>query len=487
MLKIVRFLLFFLLFISEGYCNEVVAIKTYDRDSYIRIMFETTKKPKYFVEQKDKNKIQVKLPDTIIKSNLHKNIYKLNVIDDVVLLNENDGIKFIVLVNNNAKLMRYLYTEPSSVTKYYRVIVDICKNSDVVVKKQESIDNLISGLSVVNGKVNDGVVSVDDLIGRLGADDVVIKSAVSIEDLINNNIKEEKKETIDELINENVKAQNMNELLVLNNIINEEEVIKGFEEQNNEKIDMDEFLKSISVDLSSKVVKKDKKISKSVVKVAKYVVVVDAGHGGKDPGAIGLRRTKEKDINLIYAKAIKEELEKNGKIMVVLTRSNDRFVELKDRVNKARLLDADLFISVHSDSNTNRRAKGLSVYTLMKSASDTRTVKLMTQSNKYNIVGSFSYWKNKMKYDSIRYKTLAESTKFTNILIKNLKMKNVKMFGDPHKYGNFAVLLAPEFPSVLIELGFLSNPQDEQMLKSYSYRKTISQSVAKSVYGYFGI
>lgn len=465
MLKFI--LLFFLLFVNKGNCNEVVAIKTYDRDSYIRIMFETTKKPKYFVEEKNNNRIQVKLPNTIIKSNLHKNIYKLNVIDDIFLLNENDGIKFIIATIPSAKLMRYLYTEPSNITKYYRVIVDIYKNN------KESVNTLISNKNLNSTKSN----TINSTTNK----------NLSINDLIDRNIKEDKKETIDELINENVRAKDMNELLVLNNIINEEEVIRGFEEQNNEEIDIDEFLKSISIDVSSKIVKKDKTTTSGIRKTRKYTIVLDAGHGGKDPGAIGVKGTKEKDINLMYAKTIKKELEKHNKIEVILTRNGDYFVELKDRVNKARMLDADLFISIHSDSNNNRKAKGLSIYTLMKSASDTRTVELMKKSKKYNIDSNFAYWRNKIKYDSIRYKTLAESTKFTNILINNLKRRDINMFGDPHKYGNFAVLLAPEFPSVLIELGFLSNPDDERMLKSPSYRRTISRSIAEAVYKYLNI
>lgn len=465
MLKFI--LLFFLLFVNKGNCNEVVAIKTYDRDSYIRIMFETTEKPKYFVEEKNNNRIQVKLPNTIIKTNLHKNIYKLNVIQDIFLLNENDGIKFIIATIPSAKLMRYLYTEPSNVTKYYRVIIDISKNN------KESVNTLISNKNLNSTKSN----TINSTTSK----------NLSINDLIDRNIKEDKKETIDELINENVRAKDMNELLVLNNIINEEEVIRGFEEQNNEEIDIDEFLKSISVDVGSKIVKKDKTTTGGIRKTRKYTIVLDAGHGGKDPGAIGVRGTKEKDINLMYAKTIKKELEKHNKIEVILTRNGDYFVELKDRVNKARMLDADLFISIHSDSNNNRKAKGLSIYTLMKSASDTRTVELMKKSKKYNINSNFAYWRNKIKYDSIRYKTLAESTKFTNILINNLKRRDINMFGDPHKYGNFAVLLAPEFPSVLIELGFLSNPDDERMLKSPSYRRTISRSIAEAVYGYLNI
>lgn len=443
--------LFLLLLFKNSFANEVIAIKTYDRSSYIRIVFETTDKPKYFVEQKEQGKIIVKLPDTIIKSDIHKNIFKFNVINDIILSNETNGIKFVISINNEADLMRYLYTEPFEGNNNYRVVIDINKNTN------NNLEDLLSNLNL--NKIDK-----------------------TIDDLIKDNIFNIK--TLDDLIKDNVKAKDINELLALNNI-NEEEVTKSFEEQNNKEVDMDDFIKSISIDFDNKLVRKDKTIKNSIEKERKITIIVDAGHGGKDPGAIGLFRTKEKNINLNYAFTIKKEIEKNPNFNVILTRDNDTFIALKDRVNKARMLNADLFISIHADSNVNRKAQGLSIYTLMKSASDTRTVELMKKSNKYNSFGNFNYWRNKIKLDSIRYKNLAQSTKFTNVLIQNFKSKNVRMFGEPHKYGNFAVLLAPEFPSVLIELGFVSNSSDEKMLNSREYRNLISKSIAKSVFNYF--
>ena len=193
-------------------------------------------------------------------------------------------------------------------------------------------------------------------------------------------------------------------------------------------------------------------------------------------------KTKEKDINLSYALFIKSELEKNRKFKVFLTRSNDNFVSLSDRVNKSRRLHADLFISIHSDSSTNRRARGLSIYTLSKSASDERTTKLMQKS----LANTFNYWRNKYKYDKIRYQTLNDSVRFSNVLLKNLKRNGIKTFSNsPIKQANFAVLIAPEYPSILLELGFISNLYDEKLLKTYSYKKKISDNIIKSINEYF--
>ena len=211
-------LLFFLIFINNSFSNEVVAIKTYDRDSYIRIMFETKEKPEYFVNEGDDYKINVKLPNTIIDSNLHKNINRLGIIDEIFLFNENDGVKFVILPVNGARLMRYLYTAPGDNTPYYRVIVDITKPTSL-------------NLFLENNMFRD-TATIDDLI----VNNVNFASSFS---------------SVDELIKENVKANTLDELLDLNNI-NEEEITRGFDEQNNEKIDIDDFLDSISDKLKEK-------------------------------------------------------------------------------------------------------------------------------------------------------------------------------------------------------------------------------------------
>ena len=442
-------LLFFLFFIKNSFSNEIVNIKTYDRDSYIRIMFEMKDKPQYFVTEKDR--IEVKLPGTFMQNNLHKNIDKLNIIEEIFLFNENDGLKFSILLKDGAKLMRYLYTAPAANTPYYRVIVDITKPTSLNV----FLENNLYETNTANEN-NTKSLNLDDLI----ANNISMENSFS---------------TMDELIKENVKANTLDELLDLNNI-NEEEITKGFEEQNNEEIDIDDFLKTISFDTKPKP-KKQKELKK-------YIVVLDAGHGGKDPGAIGLARTREKDINLSFALYIKQELEKTGRIRVFLTRSNNTFVSLSNRVVKSRKWNADLFISIHSDSSTNRRARGLSVYTLSKKASDTRTAELIRKS----LVNRFNYWRNKSKYDKMRYQALNESVKFSSNLIKNLRNDRVKMFSSqPLKQANFAVLLAPEYPSLLIELGFISNRQDEYLLKTLNYKKTIARNIVKSVKEYFKI
>ena len=464
MIKKILFLIF-ILFSKYAISNEIVNIKTYDRDSYIRIMFEMKEKPEYFVDQKD-NKINVKLPKAKINSNLHRNIDKLNVIEEIFLFEEQESLTFTILLVENATLMRYLYTAPASNTPYYRVIVDINRPTKQEIKN-DNIENVVDNDVLDNFLENNLYATTSNFTDLQSIDELIDKKVDTTKHQIS---------SVDELIKENVKANTMDELLDLNNI-NEEQVVRSFEEQNNENIDLDNFLESLSTRIAN-----NEKREKKQEKIKQYIIVIDAGHGGKDPGAIGLMRTKEKNINLSYALFIKKELEKNKKFKVFLTRSNDFFVSLNDRVNKSRKLNADLFISIHSDSSTNRRARGLSIYTLSKSASDERTTKLIQR----NLVSTFNYWRNKHKYDKIRYQTLNDSIKFSNVLLKNLKKNGVKTFStSPIKQANFAVLLAPEYPSILLELGFISNLYDEKLLNSYSYKKKISDNIVKSINEYF--
>ena len=464
MIKKILFLIF-IIFSKYAISNEIVNIKTYDRDSYIRIMFEMKEKPEYFVDQKD-NKINVKLPKAKINSNLHRNIDKLNVIEEIFLFEEQESLTFTILLVKNATLMRYLYTAPASNTPYYRVIVDINRPTKQEIKN-DNIENVVDNDVLDNFLENNLYATTSNFTDLQSIDELIDKKVDTTKHQIS---------SVDELIKENVKANTMDELLDLNNI-NEEQVVRSFEEQNNENIDLDNFLESLSTRIAN-----NEKREKKQEKIKQYIIVIDAGHGGKDPGAIGLMRTKEKNINLSYALFIKKELEKNKKFKVFLTRSNDFFVSLNDRVNKSRKLNADLFISIHSDSSTNRRARGLSIYTLSKSASDERTTKLIQR----NLVSTFNYWRNKHKYDKIRYQTLNDSIKFSNVLLKNLKKNGVKTFStSPIKQANFAVLLAPEYPSILLELGFISNLYDEKLLNSYSYKKKISDNIVKSINEYF--
>lgn len=230
-------------------------------------------------------------------------------------------------------------------------------------------------------------------------------------------------------------------------------------------------------------------LSEAANKGKKRIIVIDAGHGGVDPGAIGYNGTYEKKITLSMAKELKEILDEKGIYKVYLTRSRDIFIPLRERVKIARKHEGDLFISIHADSAKNRKAVGLSVYTLSETASDKEAAALAEKENKADIVAGVNFAEHSkvltdILIDLAQNATNGSSADFASILSKEMA-KAVKTVTNTHRSAGFAVLKAPDVPSVLLELGYLSNPKEERQLKQKSYRKKLADIVAKSVDKYF--
>lgn len=420
-------LIFFADFLNN--CQaEIIDCRKQDRDDYYRIVFDLNKKPSYFVYQFGE-KIYVRIQN--------EKETKINCLDLKQKLYEN-SIEYEINAKTNS-LKRYLYIEPNHNYKYYQLVVDIYKKDQGF----GDMENFI--IAKVGENAEKKEKNLNDLINELA--DI----------------------TLDEIIAENIKADNLDELILLNNII-DEKVAENLEKQNNDGINLDDFIKQITKD-TEKNIKKQNKNSKKIKKDSYYVIVIDAGHGGNDPGAIGFyKKTKEKNINLDFAIEIKKRLQKNKNFKVYMTREDDKFISLKNRVIFSIRKNADLFISIHSDSNPDRRARGLSIYTFLNN--DNNKYYSDMESVIYNI-------NNKNK--------VSDSEKFTRLLIKNFDKNNVNMLYRPHKYARFAVLSISECPSVLIELGFLSNRFDEKLLRSREYKFKISESIARSVNSYFGL
>lgn len=223
----------------------------------------------------------------------------------------------------------------------------------------------------------------------------------------------------------------------------------------------------------------------------KKVVVIDAGHGGKDPGAIGrYAKTREKNVTLAFARDIKKYLEKDNKFVVHLTRNSDYFISLAGRVKKSRKLKADLFISIHADSAENKKASGLSIYTLSETSSDKEAEKLAKKENKADIIGGINFSGTsgdilKTLVDLSQRDTMNNSAKFANFSIKRLAKNGIKVRKHTHRFAGFRVLTAPDIPSVLIELGYLSNKLDEKKLNSSYYRRNFAKVMSKIIQEYF--
>ncbi len=222
----------------------------------------------------------------------------------------------------------------------------------------------------------------------------------------------------------------------------------------------------------------------------KKLIVVDPGHGGVDPGAIGLSGVYEKAITLAAAKQLKTRLEATGRYRVQLTRERDVSLELAERREIARRAEADLFISLHADSIGNKSVRGLSVYTLSEKASD-REAELLAEkeNNSDRIIGvDLSHESQEVRHilvDLAQRESMNLATRLADRLIGELK-REATMLRNGHRFARFVVLKSPDVPSVLIEMGYLSNRQDEAALRTEVYRGKLMQAVVRGVDTHFG-
>lgn len=218
-------------------------------------------------------------------------------------------------------------------------------------------------------------------------------------------------------------------------------------------------------------------------------IAIDAGHGGIDPGAVSLSGGYEKHITLEVAREIRKQLEASGRYRVVMTRDRDEFVRLRDRVAIARAADADLFISIHADAIGNSTVGGLSIYTLSETASDREAEALAAKENKSDLIagidlGGESPEVTNILIDLAQRETKNYSAGFAGKLVRELA-RETRLLGKPHRFAGFAVLTAPDVPSVLVELGYLSNRSDEKELRDPAHRAKLARGILRAVDGHF--
>jgi N-acetylmuramoyl-L-alanine amidase len=218
--------------------------------------------------------------------------------------------------------------------------------------------------------------------------------------------------------------------------------------------------------------------------VRKPVIVIDPGHGGTDPGTIGVKGTHEKTITTKAANELAARLRKSGRYTVILTRTNDSYVDHDDRLRIARTGQADLFISIHADS-AGASAKGATVYTLADRAKG-RQRRIVNNQNWILDVDLSAQTDpvGDILVDLAQRKTESQSDAFAEILLAELSGNKVELIGNSHRRAGYYVLLAPDVPAVLLELGFLSNPIDEKRLKTKRYRDKITSSVEQAIDAY---
>ena len=213
------------------------------------------------------------------------------------------------------------------------------------------------------------------------------------------------------------------------------------------------------------------------------VVVIDAGHGGRDPGAIG-SRSHEKDVTLAAAMALKARLEKSGRYRVVLTRTGDAYVPLDGRVRIARAADADLFISLHADSGPTADVRGASVYTLSEKGE--RRVASVLGKDDWLMPASLGADRtvSEILLDLTQRSTRNRSAIFAEMLLEHIS-DETDLLRRSHRDANLAILLAPDVPAVLLEMGFINNLEDERALTDPRRRARLMDSVGDAIDAWF--
>jgi N-acetylmuramoyl-L-alanine amidase len=219
------------------------------------------------------------------------------------------------------------------------------------------------------------------------------------------------------------------------------------------------------------------------------LVILDPGHGGRDPGTTGVTGTLEKDVTLASGLALKTALEARGCYRVELTRTEDQFISREDRVDMTRNLGAHLFISLHADRLSNASVRGASVYTLARRASDAETEALANRENgllpgEDSHAGTVAPEVSEILASLALRETRLASARIARQLVRDME-RDLPVLPSPERHANFTVLHAAGIPSVLIEMGFLSNPADEAALKDPAHRQVVAGSVARAVDAWF--
>jgi N-acetylmuramoyl-L-alanine amidase len=226
--------------------------------------------------------------------------------------------------------------------------------------------------------------------------------------------------------------------------------------------------------------------------VKPWVVVLDPGHGGEDPGAIGPAGTYEKHVVLAIAQRTKTLLEQDRRIVVFMTRDEDVFIPLAERVRKARSVNADVFVSIHADAFTRRDARGSSVYALSERGASSAAARwIADKENQSDSIGGVRLKGRdpelaKMIFEMSQSITNADSAKLGSGILAEIKQVN-QMHKRELEFANFAVLRSPDVPSILVETAFISNPEEERKLSSPDHQLRLARAIRSGVRRFLGV
>ncbi len=222
----------------------------------------------------------------------------------------------------------------------------------------------------------------------------------------------------------------------------------------------------------------------------RFIVAIDAGHGGEDPGAIGPRRTREKDVTLAIARELKNLVDADPAMQGVLVRTGDYYVSLRRRTAIARSAQADLFVSIHADAFPQRSVRGSSVYTLSTDGASSEAARwLSSKENAADLIGGVSLRDKddtvaRVLWDLSMTKSISDSRELAADILSGLRR-----IGEVHRnkveYAGFAVLKSPDIPSVLVESAYLSNPHEEELLRTASHRRKVAAAIYDGIRRYY--
>ena len=220
------------------------------------------------------------------------------------------------------------------------------------------------------------------------------------------------------------------------------------------------------------------------------VVAIDAGHGGRDPGAVGKKGTREKDIVLSIARKLEAILKRQKGITPYLTRRSDIFLPLRERIRRARSHKADLFVSIHADAARRRKAQGSSVYILSQRGASSEAARwLAKRENDADLVGGVNLddkddLLKSVLLDLSQSATIEASLSFAEVMLDSLRRVG-KVHSKRVEQAGFVVLKSPDIPSILVETAFISNPREEKKLRSKAFQKKIAKAIHSGIIKYY--
>ena len=221
----------------------------------------------------------------------------------------------------------------------------------------------------------------------------------------------------------------------------------------------------------------------------KFTIAIDPGHGGMDPGASSRGHVREKDVVLAFGLALKSALEKVGDFSVIMTRHDDTFIALQDRPKIAHDAKADLLIAIHADTLDDTSVRGTTIYTVSDKASDAEAEALAAKENRADILSGMDLGKQKAEVANVLINLAQRESKSQALMFAKQAVNDIRpvteLTGKPMRSAAFVVLKAPDVPSVLVELGYLSNKADETMLTSPKWRDEMAAALTQAIEQHF--